>query len=239
MTVSTNATLDYTRDQLITAAYRLAGVWPSSQESSDAQSADDVGMAADFMNLELMNLQAEGVVLRTVERPTPLVLVSGTSVYTLAADTIDVELGPYGEAGMIVNTDNAESMVMAMPRAEWLDNTNKTNVGTPTRVYIERLASVTLTFDPIPNDSTQTFRYARVRLLRDMDSGSVTADLARRWLQYVVYAVATQVALAKNLDLAKVGYLRKEAMRMKERLMADDVQRGPIRMRVVHNSRRW
>ncbi len=235
MTVSANATLDFQRDQLITAAFRLAGVL----DADGALVSTDAAMGADFMNLELMNLQAEGVVLRTIERPTPLALVSGTATYTLAADTIDVQLGAYDEAGMIVDTTSGETMVMSMPRHEYLLISNKTSTGRPARVYIERLAAVTLTFDPIPDDSTQTFRYSRVRLIKDMDTGAVTVDLARRWLQYVTYAVASQICLAKSIDLAKVGYLRKEAQRMKERLMADDNQRGAIRMRVSHSGKRW
>lgn len=235
MTVSANYALDYTRDQLLTTAFRLAGVL----DADGALQQTDVAMGAAFMNLELMNLQAEGVILRTLERVT-LTLVAGTASYALAADTIDVEVGPNGTVGTIVPASGSETAVLAMTRHEYLDLTDKgvVTTGRPGRVYIERAALVTLIFWPVPSADAPTFRYGRVRLLRDMDTGAVTVDLARRWLQFVTYAVAAQVALSKSIDLPRVSYLRKEAERMKTALQSEDTQRGSIRLRVSHR-RRW
>lgn len=239
MTVSANYTLDPQRDQLLTAAFRLAGVL----DADGTLNQPDAAMGADFMNLELMNLQAEGVVLRTVERTT-LVLVAGTTSYALPADTIDIDIGPNGIAGTIVPLDDAtgaETPVTAMTRAEYMVQNDKgsTTQATPVRVYIERAAAaVTLIFWPAPDATAPTFRYARVRLIRDMDTGAVTVDLARRWLQFVTYAVATQVAMSKSIALDRVSWLRKRAEEMKVRLLADDTERGTIKLRISHN-RRW
>lgn len=241
MTVSANATLDYQRDQLITSAYRLAGVWPSGQDASDAQSADDVAMAADFMNLELMALQAEGTLLRTSERTT-LALVTSQSEYTLAADTIDVDVGPNDQAGTIVDSSNNESIVTVMSQADYLDISDKTGAGParPTRVYIDKGgALLTAVFWPPPDSLSITWRYSRVRLLKDMDSGSVTTDLQRRWLQYVTYAVAAQVALAKSIALDKVNWLRQQADAMKQRCLSTDNEQGKLRFRLGHRGRYW
>lgn len=241
MTVSANASLNYQRDQLITMACRLAGVWPSSQDASDAQSADDVSMAADFMNLELKALQAEGTGLRFVERTT-LALVASQAEYSLASTTIDVEIGPNDQAGTIINSSGQETVVTAMSAADYLDITDKTTAVTdvPTRVYIDNGGeTLTAVFWPVPDATSVTWRYQRVRLVTDMDSGSVTLDLQRRWMQYVAYAVASQVALAKSIALDKVNYLRQQADAMKERCKATDNERPKARFRMAHKGRHW
>lgn len=238
MPTSANATLNYTRDQLITAAYRLAGLWPSNQNSGDIQAAYDVAMATDFMNLELMELQAEGIIL-SASQFALLALVAGTKVYTLPADTIDVQVGPNDEVGTILPLTGSETPVMIMHRAEYLAQAEKATAGRPMSAYVTRGATVEVTFWPVPDDSTEQFRYSRVRLLKDMDTGAVSFDLARRWLQYVTLAVAAQVGLAKNLPLEKVNWLKSEAERVKAICKADNNERGKMRFRLRHSGRRW
>lgn len=240
MTVSPSSTLDYTRDQLITAAYRLAGVWPSSQDSADAQSADDVSMAADFMQLELMDLQAEGVIMRADERTT-LALVTSQTDYVLPVDTIDVMTGPNDQMGTIIDSSGNESIVTVMSQADWLDIADKTSAGParPTRVFIDYSSPMTAVFWPPPDADSVTWRYARYRFLKDMDSGAVTVDLYRQWLQYVTYAVATACAMAKNITLDRVGWLRKRAEEMKAKLLAGESENGKVRFRMAHKGRHW
>lgn len=236
MTVSANATTDYQRDQLIRMAYQLAGVLEAGREPEAA----DLSMASDFMNLELMALQADGVILRTIERTT-LTLVAGTMAYTLPADTIDVQLGPNDQLGSIVPTSGSETLVTAMSRAEYLDLSDKTSAvsGRPTRAYVEKLASVTVTLWPAPDATSASLRYARVRLLKDVDTGAVTVDLARRWLKFVTYATAVHIARAKSLSADAVKGLEIQADKLKKACLADDNQRGKVRWHLVHQGRHW
>ncbi len=235
MPVSANATLNFTRDQIITMAYQYAQLVPSGSDPT----ADEIAMASNFFNLELMTLQAEGVVLRTVERTT-LSLVAGTATYSLPTDVIDVQQGPNGQMGTIVPTSGAESTVLNITRTDYLSLAQKSSPqGRPTQVLLEKFATLQVTFWPVPDSTSASFRYAKVRLLKDMDTGTVTTDLARRWLQAVTYAVASQVALAKSQAMELVGFLRGEAERLKDICRADDVERGPMMMRVAHSGRRW
>lgn len=237
MTVSTSALLDFQRDQILTMAFQLAGLLGAGKEPT----AEDTGMAANFMRLELSSLQAEGVVLQTVERTT-LALVAGTAEYTLPSDTIEIKLGPNDQAGTIIlNSNGNEVLVTAMSRAEYLDIVDKSSAvtGTPTRVYVEKQASVTAVFWPVPSTEALFFRYARVRLLRDADEGSVTMDLARKWHKYLSFAIAAMIARAKSLPGDNVTGLTREAERLKEICKADDNQRGKIRFRLVHKGRHW
>lgn len=240
MTVSANSSLDFQVDTLCRLAYQLTGLLPAGSTPSAA----DLGMARDLMNLELMALQAEGTVLRTVERS---LLTLGTpdvgtvATYTLPSDTIDIELGPNDQLGSIVDSGGSETVCLAMSRADYLDITDKTASVTArsTRGYVEKLATVTVTFWPAPDSSAVSFRYARTRLLRDADTGGVTIDLARRWLKFVTFATAAHLARAKSLPQEDIQDLRGEAERMKAVCQADDQQRGKTRFRLAHSGRRW
>lgn len=236
MTVSANSSLEFTRNQLIRMSFQLAGLLPAGAEPTAA----DTSMAADFMNLELMALQAEGIVLRTVERTT-LTLAAGTASYALPADTMDIAVGPNDQAGTILNSSGTESLVQTMSLSQYQELADKSASVTqaPTSVLIERQAVVNLTFWPVPDTTSVSFKYSRIRLLRDADTGAVTIDLARRWLQYIAYAVGAHVARAKSLTQEIVIGLETKAQRLKAILKADDNQRGKLRFVVAHSGRNW
>lgn len=239
MTVSANSTLEFSVDELITLAYQSVGILEAGRQPD----ADDLAMGRNFLNLELQALQAEHVVLRTIERTT---LTLGTpdvgtvATYTLPADTIEIRLGPNDELGTIVDAAGKESLVMNMTRNEYQTISDKTvNVTSrSTRGYVEKLASVTVTFWPAPDSLSPTFRYSRVRLLRDADDGGVTIDLARRWMKFVVYATAAHLARAKSVPQEDMLELKQQAEEEKFKCMADDQQRGKSRLRVVAGRRR-
>ena len=237
MTVSANATLDYTRDQLISTAFQLAAVYPAGADILP----EDIDSAATFMNLELMELQAEVPLLRTEQRTT-LTLVAGTAEYSLPSDVIDVPTGPNDQVGTIVPASGGESIVLAMTRQEYMALANKatgSTSGRPVKCYVEKTSPLKVVLWPTPDANSVSLRYTKTVLLRDLDTGAVTVDLARRWLQYVAYATATQIALAKSMPLDRVTYLRSEAERIKARCEMDDSQRTKVRMRIGHNVRRW
>ena len=234
MAVSANYSLEFNRDEIIRLAFQLAGLL----DSYGSPDAYDTEMASDFFNLELQALQAEGVVLRTVERDT-IDLIDGTASYVLDADTIDVQVGNNDQAGMLVPTSGNQTQVKVVSRDDYEAIPDKTTEGKPSLVYVEKAASVTLKFWPVPDDSTDDFAFYRVRLLRDMDTGTVTTDLARRWLKAITWALAGHLAMAKSMGLDRVQFLNNEGERLKAVCRADDVQRGRMRLRVAHNGRNW
>lgn len=237
MAVSSNSLSEFSRDQLLTMAFQLAGVANSEQDVIAA----DLTMAARFLNLELAALQAEGALLRSIERTT-LTITPPTASYTLPSDVIDVVVGPNGECGSILPTSGGESIVYAMSRQDYSNISDKTTTNTarPTRVYVEKNGTtglITVIFHPAPETASTTWRYQKVRLLRAMDSGSVTLDLPQKWQKAVTYACAAAVARAKSLPLETVNSLRKEAEMAKAKALADDAQRGPLQFRVKHRGR--
>ncbi len=233
MTISANTTLDYQSDTLLTMALQLAG----QLEAGETANIYDLEMARRFMNLEMFTLQAEGVVLRSVSRTTQALAASDAD-YTLSASVIDIEPNVNGFAGTVNVSGGTDTPISLISRSAYQAISDKTSEGTPTCVYVEKLAVITLYFWPVP-DASYTFKYAKVGLLADVDSGAVTLDLHRRWLQAITYAVAAQVALAKSMGLDLVSFLRSEAERLKAICRADDHQRGPTRFRLRHKGRTW
>ena len=236
MTVSTNPTPNFQRDELLDMAIRLTGILPEDEEPSQKL----IRLAATNLDLELQTLQAAGSIISTIERST-LVLVAGTYEYTLATDTIDVELGQGDTIGTIKDTSGTvETQVSTMSRGEYLQLAVKTTVtGRPSRCYVEKMATtVKLVFWPIPDATMATFQYTRVRLLRAGDSGTVTMDLVRTWSQFLVFAVASSVAMMSSL-FDRAQYLRARADQMLAKCEAGDAQHGAIQLRVGHSGKNW
>lgn len=235
MTVSANYSMEFSRDRIIRAAFQMAGLVQAGREPD----AENIATASDLLNAELMSLQSEGHVLRTVERSV-LALVAGTNTYTLPADTLDVNCEPNDVLGTVVSSANTETPVFNLQRAEYLLITNKSTTdvtGTPTRGLLEKLATVQLTLYPTPTVTDVSFRYARVRLLRDLDDGGVTPDLSRKWTMYLIKALAANLALANNLGLDKASYLRKESEVLKAKLQANDTELGSLQFSVSYGRR--
>jgi hypothetical protein len=220
MPPSATSNFELTRDGLLRRSMQLAGLL----EASQSPSANDLALASDLLGMELDALQAEGVVLRTVEMTTEP-LIASTVSYTLSSDCIDVFVGPDNVAGTIVPATGNETLVRAISRQEYVAISNKTSAATPSLVYVEKLASVKLYFWPVPPVSTASFRYSKIRLPRDADTGAVTLDLSRRWQKAMCYSMAWQIAMAKSSPLERVKALRSIAEEEKAKARANDVEK--------------
>jgi len=226
MTVSTTTNFELQRDTLIRRAFQLAGLI----EASQTPRGDDLDLASDILGLELDSLQAEGVSLRHISR-VKTDLVSGTASYAFAASVVDIVVSPDDKAGTVQTTGGATTYVKAISRQEYEVLQNKTTAtGTPSLCYLEKGATITAYLYPVPNDSTLDFYCSQVRLPYDMDTGARTLDLARRWQKAIVYSMAWQLAMAKSVDLARVGFLQKTAETLKALARSDDSQKGDAQL---------
>lgn len=220
MTLNATSTFELTVDQLLTTSLRFAGVLGAEDVADPAHLA----LGRVFLGMEMDALQAEGVILRKTERTT-LPLIAGTAAYTLDADTIGLIFGPDNVAGTIVNSTNTENRVVAMTPQEYVANiSDKTSTSsTPTFVVVERQATVTLTFWPIPDTAT-TFRYLKVRLPRDSDPGNATLDAARRWQKALCYGMAWQLAQSLRQLPDTVAMLQRVAEAEKAKAKRSEVE---------------
>lgn len=234
MTVSTNVVLDFTRDQLLTAAIRKTGMLEASQIPDSAMLAN----AAINLELVIKSLQAEDVNLGTIERATPLTLTATTASYSLPSDTIDIAIGQSDNIGTLVATDGTESIVKTMSRDEWLQLANKSQAGPPTRAYLEKGATCTITFWPVPDDSTDTFRYTKVRLFKSGGTGANTMDSRGFWAEFFVYATAEGVAYDNSL-YERAKELGAKGERLRARCLTGEAQHGKIRWHPALRGRNW
>jgi hypothetical protein len=226
MTVSANTAFELGRDVLIRRACQLAGLL----EASQTMTGDDISLAADLLQVELLALQTEGVVVTHVERTT-LTLVAGTAEYTLPADTLDVAISPDNVVGTVYVSGGNETPVAAIARGDYQMISMKTTQGTPTTAFIERGATVKVVLWPVPS-AASTLRYSRMRLPRDNDTGIVTLDLARRWQKAIMLSLAYNLALAKSAPLGRVKFLFDEAERQKALARASDVEKVHMQMTI-------
>jgi hypothetical protein len=217
MTVSANAVFSLSRDTLIRRAMQEAQLLNADKSPTGGE----LSMAADFLNIELQSLAAEGVTLYQKER-TAQVLVAGTTSYSLATDTIDVAVGPDGFAGTVIDSNNLETRVSAMSGHDYLLLADKTaQSDRPTHVYVEKLETLALLFWPVPS-AAYTFKYQKVRLIRDVDTGTVTLDVARRWQKYLWLELASKLARALSKPPDLISDLRGEAKDAKKAAMLSD-----------------
>jgi hypothetical protein len=221
-----------TRDGIIRRALQVAGLLGSNQQAD----ANDLSLAADILGMELQALQAEGVLLRTVER-TEMTLQASTAEYDLDDSVMDVTVDPDNKVGMVWSTTGSEIWVGAVSRQEYEAIGDKTVEGTPTLCYVEKSAPLRLVFWPVP-DAEWTFRYSAVRLVYDASAGSQTLDVNRRWQKAILYALSWQLALAKNLPMDKVGFLKRVADESRLIARSDDHQKGDAQLCVLRR-RKW
>ena len=217
MATSSTSSFEATRGTIIRRAFQLAGML----EASQATEGNDISMAADFLQMDLLSLVSDSTAPTWVTRTT-LALVASTAAYTLT-DCLDVVIDGNNAAGMHVPSSGSETMIQAMARADYQAISNKTSSGVPSMVFIERLATVTATFWPVPS-AAATFRYSSLRWPRDSDTDARTLDLSKRWQKAITYSLAHQLALAKSAPLDRVQYLERLAEQYKARARESDVE---------------
>lgn len=222
MTISTTATWELRRDQVITTALQLAGVLNAGHPASAEQKA----LGATLLQMNLTALQADGIILRALERYSQT-LVDGTAAYAAPADTISVEDG-----AMVRDTaDNDAPLYMLSTPRDYLSRGVKTLTGQPTEYYPEQQSdgTWTVTLYPVPTSDWATLIYPRVRKLRDTDTGSVTLDVPVKFTEPVCLKLAAMFCLHYNRD-TKAKALLEEYADAHARAMNDETQRGPMRM---------
>lgn len=220
MTVATTQGFELTVDQLIRRAYQIAGLLEAAQQPT----TDDLSLGHDLLNMELDAMQADGIPMRKVAITT-LTLTAGVSTYPLASSVVDAFVGIDNVVGTILPSSGNETHVRNMTRHEYMTLVNKSASSTPSFCYVQRLASVSLLFWPVP-DATVTFRYQSISIPFDTSDGSKTADVDRRRQKALVWSLAHDIAVAKSQPLDRCGYLSGQAKELKTAAKSIDSTAG-------------
>jgi hypothetical protein len=238
MTVSTSRGSQLTVDDVVLTAYQTAGLMSIDEGSGGVGWTNKTALAHRILDtildeLQTYNIMARPVIFRDVA------LTSGTYVYAMQSDVLDV----VGD-GMYIdpsNTDltkaSGETIVKQIDREAWQRLSSKNATGRPTQYYVHRVAAMEIKLWPIP-DEAGTIRFQVHQLLADTYDGSATIDLRNYWMQYLIWELAHQLAVASSLEINRCSYLQKRAREKRDRARSYSSQH-PNNYVYVNHSTPW
>ena len=158
----------------------------------EMRSGYDLRTARRSMNLMTIEWQNRGLNLWTIDEGT-VSLVSGTSQYTLPADTVDL-------LEQVIRTGSGSTQqdltINRISVSTYASIPNKTTTGRPIQFWIERLVDAPrINIWPVPDSNDYTFKYWRMRRIEDAGRGAETADMPFRFLPCLVAGLAYHIAM--------------------------------------------
>ena len=172
--------------EIVLYAYNLIGVRNTAVLQEHMQSAR---MAANMMLSRWAN---QGVNLWAVDLVT-VPLVQGTSTYSVDANTV-VMLDTY------IQTDNGsgqpiDRLILPISRTEYASYPNKDQQGFTTTYWFDRLLSPTVTLWPVPDGTTTSLKYYRVRQIQDANlQGGQQVEIPYLWMEAFAYGLAQRLS---------------------------------------------
>ena len=186
--MSTSGTYNYNPGlgELTLYAYNLIGIRNTSVLQEHMEAAR---MAANMMLSRWAN---QGVNLWAVDLVT-VPLVKGTSTYSVDSNTV-VMLDTYIET---VNGSGPpiDRLILPISRTEYASYPNKTQQGFPTTYWFDRLLSPSVTLWPVPDGTTTSLKYYRVRQIQDANlTSNQNVEIPYLWLEAFAYGLAQRLA---------------------------------------------
>ena len=171
----------------------------------EMKSGYDLRTARRSMNLMLIEWQNKGINMWTIEEGT-LPLVAGTATYVLPADTIDL-------LEHVIRTGSGASQqdinINRISVSTYSTIPNKLTQARPIQLWVNRLRDAPeVTVWPVPNDSTYTLQYWRMRRMEDAGQGVETADMTFRFYPCLVAGLAYHIALKIPELISRVPMLK-------------------------------
>ena len=168
----------------------------------------DLKTARRSLNLLTLEWQNRGLNLWTIDSGTQS-LTAGTATYTMPTDTIDL-IEHQIRTG--TGTNQVDTNVERISVSTYAQQSAKNTQGRPTQIYVDRQAtSVSVTLWPVPDVSTYTLSYYRLRGISGVSSGiGTSADVPPRFIPCLVAGLAYYIAMKKPEVAARVAPLKQE-----------------------------
>jgi hypothetical protein len=186
MATSGTYTFNPALGEIVLYSYNLIGVRNTAVLQEHMQSAR---MAA---NMLLSRWANQGVNLWAVDLiTTPL--VQGTATYSVDPSTV-VILDAYIET---VNGSGQpiDRLILPISRTEYASYPNKDQQGFSTTYWFDRLLSPTVTLWPVPDGTTTSFKYYRVRQIQDANlQNGQQVEIPYLWVEAFAYGLAQRLA---------------------------------------------
>jgi hypothetical protein len=193
--MATSQTFSYlpTSGELVLTAYSRIQIRRSEIINEHLQNA---GNECNLLQVTWANL---GPILFTVDLQT-VNLVQGQATYSVPANTVMVN-----DLYMsVLNGDgtNSDRITWPLSRTEYASVPNKSQQGSPTSFWFDRLASPTLTFWPVPDGNNPTFSYYRFAFIQDaVLAGALNPAIPYLWLDAWVAGLAHRLAIHYRPEL--------------------------------------
>lgn len=171
--------------ELVDESFERCGIDPATLTGRHLRSAR--------MSLGLMFTEWEGENIRLfqVDEQTQT-LTDGDPDYSVATGTLTILDG-------IIRRSSVDTPVHRISREQYHLIPNKTQEGLPSCVYHDRGAG-TYTLWNVPENSTDVFRYNRVRMIQDVGTAAQTPDLQRIWWEALCAGLAAKLSLKFAYD---------------------------------------
>lgn len=220
--MATSGTYTYSLDiaEAVEEAFERCGIDPATVTARHARSA------RRSLNMMFADWASRGVHLWAIDQQTQ-VLTQSDATYT-------VPVGTVGILEMVVRRDGFDTPVWPMARDEYLAIPDKTTEGLPNRFWFERLggASSVIHLWDVPENSTDTLIYYRMRQLQDITSAAENPDVPYFWNEALVAGLAAK--LAEKYAPERENSLIAKAELQYKRANQEDRERTPTATRVVY-----
>lgn len=188
MATSGTYTATQSVENIIVEAYERIG---TDAQLLTAGHAERARRSIQFMFTDWDN---QGIKQWTLEQQS-FTVSQGVDEYTLTAGTLDV-------LDVLLRRDSIDTPINLMTRTEYHSLNDKSVEGRPDRALIQRLRdSVTMTLYYVPENSTDTIVYWRIRHLQDVVTSGEEPDVPRRWWDAIASGLA--VRLHEKIPLAE------------------------------------
>ena len=181
MTTSGTYIYDDTLASFIDESFERCGVDPAELTVRHLRSA------RRSLNLMFSEWPNRGVKLWTVDQVT-LDMVDGTATYNAASATICI-------LDAVLRRSSVDTPMYPISRSAYAVLPNKTTEGKPSRFYLDRGTTPTITVWQVPENSTDDMLYWRVRRIQDVGNPSNTLDVTSRWFEALASGLAAKLAV--------------------------------------------
>lgn len=201
MTVATSRSNEYTISQIVTVAFRRAGLlnrYQTLDTTSQAEGQQELQLVCD-------ELEGRGLMSRSTEFYV-LDLTAGTTEYDLPAYTLAVvNRAMYIPAGDSDPSSN-EQVIESVSQEDWQTISNKLSQSVPTLYFHRRdVIPNQVVFWQVPNEAGSV-RLQIQRLRADTSQGTKTIDFERYWMDALVFRLASSLCFNSGLDERGMQY---------------------------------
>ena len=137
------------------------------------------------------------------------------NVFQVASNVLDIEK-------MLIRDEDTDYEVRKITLPELMAIPEKYESGLPEAFAFEKTMEPRVHLYPIPDDSTYVIYYLATSSLEDFDSSGDTPDMPVKYIEMLVWMLASRLASEKRLTIGERQYIDQQALMYWRELMTDD-----------------